>query len=59
MYDLRSLAVHSGMVEQSQKNRETINRGAALCKQLIRKIIDAECCIDWNALVLGGASDGA
>jgi hypothetical protein len=59
MYDLRSRAVHSGMVEQSQQHRETINQGAALCKQLIRKIIDADCRIDWNALVLGGASDEA
>ena len=30
-----SRAVHSGMVEQSQPHRETINQGAALCKQLI------------------------
>ncbi len=59
MYDLRSRAVHSGMVEQSQRHRETINQGAALCKQLIRKIIDADCRIDWNALVLGGANDEA
>lgn len=59
MYDLRSRAVHSGMVEQSQQHRETINQGAALCKQLIRKIIDADCRVDWNALVLGGASDEA
>jgi len=59
MYDLRSRAVHSGMVDQSPPNRETISQGAALCKQLIRKIIDADCRIDWNALVLGGASDEA
>jgi hypothetical protein len=54
MYDLRSRAVHSGMVEQSQENTETIKQGTVLCMQLIRKIMDADCRIDWDTLVLGG-----
>ncbi|MGP0095181.1 MAG: hypothetical protein ACLPKB_35295 [Xanthobacteraceae bacterium] len=55
MYDLRSRAVHSGSVDQSEESRDTIQRGTELCKQLIQKAIDADCLIDWNKLVLGGA----
>ena len=54
MYDLRSRAVHSGTVERNEKNREIVRRGTALCRQLIRKTIDAEGRINWNTLVLGG-----
>jgi hypothetical protein len=53
MYDLRSGAVHSGVVEQSETNLETIRVGTALCRRLIRKTIEAGCHIDWNAVVLG------
>lgn len=53
VYDLRSMAVHSGAVEPSPHNRRTIERGTELCKRLICKTIDANARIDWSALVLG------
>jgi hypothetical protein len=54
LYDLRSTAVHSGSVALTEPNREMIKRGTEVCRLLIRKTIDAEARIDWNALVLGG-----
>jgi hypothetical protein len=54
VYDLRSAAVHSGAVDPSTSNRQTIERGTELCKRLIRKTINANARINWNALVLGG-----
>jgi hypothetical protein len=54
VYDLRSKAVHTGMVAVTEENREKIGRGTELCKLLIRKTIDANANVDWNALVLGG-----
>ena len=54
IYDLRSRAVHSGMVERTGKNWHTISRGRDLCRQLILRTIDAKANVDWNRLVLGG-----
>ena len=34
--------------------QRTIERGTALCKQLVRKSIDAGSRINWESLVLGG-----
>jgi hypothetical protein len=52
VYDLRPAAVHSGVVEQSETNLETIRGGTALCGRLIRRTIETGCNINWNALVL-------
>jgi hypothetical protein len=54
VYDLRSAAVHTGIVAPNAKNRQTIGRGADLCNRLIRQVIEAEHPIKWDSLVLGG-----
>jgi hypothetical protein len=54
VYDLRSRAVHTGKVKGTEAEKQTIERGTALCKQLIRKMIEAGGGIDdWTARLLG------
>jgi hypothetical protein len=54
VYDLRSRAVHTGKVERTEKNYAKIESGAALCKRLIRKMIEADGRIKWTSLLVGG-----
>jgi hypothetical protein len=54
VYDLRSVAVHTGRVDPTQKNYQKFGRGIQLCQQLIRRVIDEGGRVDWDALVLGG-----
>jgi hypothetical protein len=54
VYDLRSDAVHTGRVDQTEKNLATIERGVPLCQRLIRRVIEEGGEVDWKALVLGG-----
>jgi hypothetical protein len=56
MYNLRSRAVHSGVVGQNPGNSETIKTGTALCKRLILKTMNADCRSECNKLALGEAS---
>ena len=53
VYDLRSRAVHTGLVDANQDNRETVQRAVELCRQLVRKVIDLGTVSDWDELVLG------
>lgn len=53
LYNLRSTVVHSGSIENNAKNKATIERGADICRDLVRKVIELECDVDWNAIVLG------
>ena len=53
IYDLRSAAVHSGHLEDKEKNREILKKGMCLCGTLIRRIIDLGRWPDWTALTLG------
>ncbi len=59
VYDLRSSAVHTGRIEQTEKNCETIARGTSLCKRLIRKMIEADGRIKWTNLLVGGPAGEA
>jgi len=54
VYRLRSIAVHSGVVEENAENKRTIERGLELCRRLICKVIDAKGSVDWEVLVMGG-----
>jgi Apea-like HEPN len=54
VYNLRSRAVHTGRVDPNQTNYETIARGTSLCKQLIRKMIEADGRVEWTTLLVGG-----
>jgi Apea-like HEPN len=56
VYDLRSRAVHKGMVESKRENYVTLGRGTQLCKQLILKMIEADGRIEWTTLLVGGAA---
>jgi hypothetical protein len=56
VYQLRSDAVHVGKVERNDSNERVIEQGTVLCRRLIRKMIEAHGRIDWNTLVLGGAT---
>jgi hypothetical protein len=56
LYELRSQAVHAGFVEQSTNTRSAIDRATAICRTLIRKLIDLECDIDWSQAVVGGVN---
>jgi Apea-like HEPN len=58
VYDLRSLAVHTGRVELNQKNYKTFGRGTKLCKQLILKMIQADGRVEWTTLLVGGGLTG-
>jgi Apea-like HEPN len=59
VYDLRSRAVHTGRVEQTEANYETIARGTSLCRQLVLKMIQADGRVDWSTVLLGGPSGEA
>jgi hypothetical protein len=55
VYKLRSDAVHTGKIKQTEVNEETIERATALCRQLMHKMIEAGGHIDnWNERLLGG-----
>jgi hypothetical protein len=54
VYDLRSIAVHEGRFEPTDKNRKTVASGISLCRQLILKMIQADGRVDWSTLLLGG-----
>ena len=62
IYDLRSIAVHSGHLPSKWPKRssqrptdEWLAKGATLCANLIRKIVDSGCLPDWDGLVLGSS----
>jgi hypothetical protein len=54
VYDLRSKAVHFGVVKRDAKNVQINKTGIEICIELIRKTIGSDCKIDWDKLVLGG-----
>jgi hypothetical protein len=54
LYDLRSRAVHSGVVDRIAENQNTITDATEICKMLIRKIIELKCEVDWPRIVVGG-----
>ncbi len=55
LYKLRSKAAHSGHVERSAKTSDTIARATEICRALIAKMIELQCKVDWEQIVLGGA----
>jgi hypothetical protein len=59
VYDLRSIAVHKGKIDRSDAI-VTVDLGTALCKQLIRQMIEASGSIssdDWKTRLLGGEAE--
>jgi hypothetical protein len=58
-YDLRSRAVHLGLIEQTPENVGINSKATELCRRLIRKTIDADARINWGTLVLGAPAGEA
>jgi hypothetical protein len=56
LYDLRSRAVHSGVVDRIAENQNIITDATEICKRLIRKIIELKCEVGWQTIVVGGNS---
>lgn len=56
VYSLRSLAVHTGILNESKASPEFTARAQELCLKSIIKIIHDEGFPDWNELVMGSGS---
>src|SRR5262249_15576643 len=54
LYELRSRAVHLGFVKWNASTRATIDEATAICRTLIRRLIDVRCDVDWHNVVVGG-----
>lgn len=55
LYDLRSKAVHSGDLGRQQKNAaEMLEKGLAVCADLIRAVIGKGGIQNWPAILTGG-----
>jgi hypothetical protein len=56
LYDLRSLAVHSGRITRgdTMEHHHFLEGGEDLCADLIIKVLEAGCWPDWDKLVVGG-----
>gem|GEM_PF-6225012 len=59
LYDLRSRAVHSGLIERSAKTGTTVHHASELCAALIERMIELRCRVDWGSLVAGGPAQRA
>ena len=53
VYDLRSKAVHTGSVEDTEAVRSVLTRSQEYCRWAIIKIISDGRFPNWNRLVLG------
>ena len=53
VYDLRSKAVHTGSVEDTETARAVLSRTQEYCRWAIINIVSGGRFPDWNKLVLG------
>ena len=56
LYDLRSVAVHSGRISRgdTMKHHQFLETGEDLCADLITKVLENGRWPDWDKLVVGG-----
>jgi hypothetical protein len=58
IYSLRSAAVHQGRLEETERNRATLNEGLQICAKLLHLLIDRGGEVDFTTLELGSPPDG-
>jgi hypothetical protein len=57
VYVLRSTAVHQGRLEETERNRVTLNEGLRICAKLLHLLIDRGGEVDFTTLELGNPPD--
>lgn len=50
IYSLRSTAIYKGRLEETERNKATLNNGLQMCAKLLHLLIDREGQIDFNTL---------
>lgn len=53
-YNMRSRAVHTGELPPDKQTDADVISATAACRDLIKKMIELKCAVDWSRIVLGG-----